>query len=77
MTLDQKLDRVLQKVEQLERHSRPLETWVSGSWIMELTGWGAKKLQQAREGNIIRWRKKKGKDPEYLLQSVPDEFKIK
>lgn len=49
------------------------QTWVKPKWITDLTGWGSEKLRQAREENLIQHRRA-GKNFEYLLESIPDQF---
>lgn len=80
LTLDQKIDRILDKVAHIEQAQRKTN-WVSAKWIMKLTGWSAKDMDSAREQGLIEWKYKNPKTMDggiiYLLQSVPDEFKIK
>jgi hypothetical protein len=70
---------ILQRIEHKLEPLKQTPTWVPASWIMELTGWTCKKLEKARNAgqSVITWRQKKGKDPEYLVQSIDPVFIIK
>lgn len=53
---------------------RKKETWITPNWVFEVTGWTKLKLRQAREQGIIEFRKVKGNEYEYKLESIPDIF---
>lgn len=75
MTTEQKIDQILQRVQRIEQQSRTKDKWVSAIWITRLTGWDREVLRQARDQGIIEYREKKGGGIEYLLSSVPPEFR--
>jgi hypothetical protein len=54
------------------------ETWISASFLGDLTGWNKGKMQQAREQKIITYRAADDKRGyEYLLESLNEKFIIK
>lgn len=81
MTVEQqiltKLDRLNTEISRLRKQGKEDERWVTAHWIQLLTGWDADTLQLARRQQIVKWRRKGSKGVEYLLSSVPDEFKKK
>lgn len=72
-----KLDKLATDFARFRQQQKKEERWVSASWIQELTGWEENKLQLARRQNIVTWRRKGKAGVEYLLSSVPEEFKKK
>lgn len=60
------------------KKASPKETWISAYFLMDLTGWNADKMEQARRQRIITYRAhdtKKGY--EYLLESLNEKFILK
>jgi hypothetical protein len=49
-------------------------TWVSVSWILEVTGWTKRKLQAAREQKIVEYKDSEGGGYLYKLESIPEQF---
>jgi len=78
MNTDQKIERMLDLLQRVERNSRPKDHWVGARWIQELTGWTGKKLAAARKDGVIEWQytdKKNNSGPIlHLLSSLPKEF---
>lgn len=64
--IDSKLTALLNKKEK--------QTWVKVSFILDLTGWTAEKLRQARDAGIIKYTDSKERGREYLLESLPEAF---
>lgn len=81
MTVEQqiltKLDRLSTELSRLRQQSKKEERWVSAFWIQLVTGWDGKMLEKARKQNVVQYRKNKNNGVEYLLSSVPEEFKKK
>jgi hypothetical protein len=75
--MDQDIKR---EFERLHREIKALKaiqekaTWVSFSWVLEVTGWTKRKLQAAREQNIIVYKKSTGGGYLYKLESIPELF---
>lgn len=59
--------RIAQRIPQVK------ETWVKVGVVKELTGWDKKKMQRARENNLIKQRKD-DKGIWYLLESIHEMF---
>jgi hypothetical protein len=54
------------------------ETWISASFLQDLTGWNKSKMNQAREQKIITYRASTDKRGyEYLLESLNEKFILK
>lgn len=81
MTIEQqiltKLERLNTELSMLRKKGKDDERWVSAFWIQQLTGWDFRMLDKARKQGLIKYRKNKNNGVEYLLSSVPDEFKKK
>lgn len=75
--MDQDIKR---EFERLHREIKSLKTeqdkatWVSVSWILEVTGWTKRKLQAAREQKIIEYKDSPGGGYLYKLESIPELF---
>lgn len=74
-TILRELKHIKEQIATLRQQQKKEERWVSAYWIMQITGWDTDKLKTARRQNIITWRTKGARGVEYLLGSVPDEFK--
>jgi hypothetical protein len=70
MTLEQKIDKVLEIAQQQQRSART-PAWVGFSFIKDLTGWNAEKRRQAVKHGIMK--KKKGENL-YDANSIPERF---
>lgn len=67
------LDRINKKLNALAAAPKK-STWVSHGWITDLTGWDKEKLRQARDANIIEFKKSSGGGYLYKLESIPEIF---
>lgn len=72
-----KLDRLTTELSRLRQEKKQDERWVSAFWIQQLTGWDFRMLDKARKQGLIKYRKNNNNGVEYLLSSVPEEFKKK
>jgi hypothetical protein len=50
------------------------KTWVSPSWISDLTGWSKEKLRMAREQKIVEVKRSNSGGWLYRLESIPQHF---
>ena len=75
--MDQDIKR---EFERLHREIKSLKkeqgkaTWVTHVWIMEVTGWNKRKLQAAREQEIIEYKESGSGGYLYKLESIPEQF---
>lgn len=76
-TILKELKHIKEQIATLRQQQKKEERWVSAYWIMQITGWDTDTLKTARRQNIIIWRTKGARGVEYLLSSVPEEFKKK
>jgi hypothetical protein len=76
-TLEKDIQYIKEALRRIEKDSRQPETWISPTWVMNMTGWNAKKMEQARKQGVVKFREKKSRSFEYLLQSIPEQFIIK
>lgn len=74
-TISRQIQALSKKVDTLINQTNK-KTWVKVSAIMEITGWNREKMRQMRDNGVIRFRKGDN-GMQYLLESVPDIFKIK
>lgn len=49
-------------------------TWVGPGWVTDLTGWNKEKLRQARDANIIEFKRSDAGGYLYKLESIPEIF---
>lgn len=49
-------------------------TWVSCSWVSDVTGWNKGKLQKARQQGIVEFKDSPGGGYLYKLESIPEIF---
>lgn len=64
----------LQKMLKVLTDAQSKATWVSPSWITDITGWDKEKLRQVREQKIVEFKKSDGGGWVYKLESVPNQF---
>jgi hypothetical protein len=64
----------LQKMLKVLTAAQEKATWVSPSWITDITGWDKEKLRQVREQKIVEFKKSDGGGWVYKLESVPQQF---
>lgn len=74
--LKQQFELINKKLNALAAGQRK-ETWVTVSWVTELTGWDREKLRQARESKIIEFKRSETGGWLYKLESIPEQFIIK
>lgn len=77
MNLEAEISDIKKTLKIIASQNRPKQNWVSAKWILKLTGWNSKELASAREQEIVECRDNERGGYEYLLQSVPEEFRIK
>jgi hypothetical protein len=71
--IEKKIDRLLREVQSLKK-VQDKETWVSCSWVSDITGWNKSKLQMARQQHIIEYKESPGGGYLYKLESIPEQF---
>jgi len=70
--IKREFDKLHKEIKALAGHQK--STWVSASWLMEITGWSKRKLQSAREQGIVEHKKSNGGGMLYKLESLPEIF---
>jgi hypothetical protein len=71
---------IKREFERLHREIRALKkeqdkaTWVSCSWVTDITGWNKSKLQMARQQKLIEYKESPGGGYLYKLESIPEQF---
>jgi hypothetical protein len=66
-------DRLMKEIKSLKA-GQSKATWVSPSWITDITGWDKEKLRQVRAQKIVEFKKSDGGGWVYKLESVPQIF---
>ena len=74
--LKQQFELINKKLNALAAQQRK-ETWVGPSWVTDLTGWNPEKMRQARDQNIVEYKRSPGGGYLYKLESIPEQFIIK
>lgn len=69
----QRLDRI-ERLITSQQQAKSAGTWVGPSWVTEATGWNKERLRQARQQNIIQFKKSKGGGYLYKIESLPAMF---
>jgi hypothetical protein len=59
------------KIDKLLGESKP--KWVTAKWVQMLTGWNGEDLRQAREQEVIEWKKEED-GIKYNVYSIPKPF---
>jgi hypothetical protein len=75
--MDQELKRELDKIHReikALKQVRAKATWVSPSWVTELTGWDKERLRMARNQGILDSKKSSTGGYLYKLESIPEHF---
>jgi hypothetical protein len=49
-------------------------TWIGPTWVTDLTGWTPEEMRQARQHNIIEFKRSPGGGYLYKLESIPEQF---
>lgn len=70
--IKREFERLNKKLNQMVASKK--ETWVPVGWITDLTGWDNEKMRQARENNIIEFRRSDTGGWLYKLESLPEIF---
>jgi hypothetical protein len=71
---------IKREFERLHREIKALKkeqeksTWVSCSWVTDVTGWNKSKLQMARQQKLIEFKESPGGGYLYKLESIPEIF---
>jgi hypothetical protein len=71
---------IKREFERLHREIKALKkeqdkaTWVSCSWVTDITGWNKSKLQMARQQKLIEFKESPGGGYLYKLESIPEQF---
>jgi hypothetical protein len=71
--LKQQFELINKKLNALAAGQRK-ETWVPVGWVTDLTGWDCEKMRQARENNIIEFKRGDTGGYLYKLESIPEIF---
>lgn len=71
--IKREFDRLHREIKSLKA-TQDKATWVSVSWILEVTGWTKRKLQTAREQKIIEYKESGSGGYLYKLESIPEQF---
>lgn len=71
--IEKKIDRLLREVQSLKK-VQDKSTWVSCSWVSDVTGWNKSKLQMARQQGIIEYKDSPTGGYLYKLESIPEQF---
>jgi len=71
--IEKKIDRLLREVQSLKK-VQDKATWVSCSWVTDVTGWNKSKLQMARQQHIIEYKESPTGGYLYKLESIPEQF---
>lgn len=48
--------------------------WIGPGWVSDLTGWDAEKMRQARDSNLVEFKRSNGGGYLYKLESIPEVF---
>ncbi len=75
--MDSDIKRELEKIHREIKALREVQTratWVSPSWITDLTGWNKEKLRMARQQGIVKYKESDGGGYLYQLESIPQQF---
>lgn len=71
--IKREFDRLNRKIEALKQEQAKA-TWVSASWVTDLTGWSPRRMQLARQQGIVEYKESRGGGYLYKLESIPDRF---
>lgn len=71
--IKKEFDRLHREIRSM-KEKQEKSTWVSASWVIDLTGWTPRRMQLAREQGIIEFKKNKGGGFLYKLESIPEQF---
>lgn len=71
--IKREFDRLHREIKDLKKEQTKA-TWVSPSWVTELTGWDKERLRMARNQGILECKKSSGGGYLYKLESIPQQF---
>lgn len=71
--IKREFDRLHREIKSLKA-SHEKATWVSSSWVTEVTGWNKERLRMARQQKIIEYKDSPGGGYLYKLESIPEIF---
>lgn len=73
--LKQQFELINKKLNALAANKRDQPVhWIGPGWVTDLTGWDAEKLRQARDNNLVEFKRSKGGGYLYKLESIPEIF---
>jgi hypothetical protein len=71
------IDKMLQRIDgklTILLNKPEKKTWLKVSFVTGLTGWNGEKLRQARDSQVLEFRKAETGGYEYLLESIPEKL---
>jgi hypothetical protein len=71
--LKREFDRLHREIKALKQEQAKA-TWVSASWVTELTGWSPRRMQLARQQGIVEYKESGSGGYLYKLESIPEQF---
>ena len=71
--LKREFDRLHREIKALKKE-QDKATWVSASWVTELTGWSPRRMQLARQQKLIEFKENNTGGYLYKLESIPEIF---
>ncbi len=71
--IKREFDRLHREIKSL-KETQVKSTWVSPSWVTDLTGWNKEKLRMARQQGIVKYKESEGGGYLYQLESIPEHF---
>jgi hypothetical protein len=71
--IKREFDRLHREIKALKKE-QDKTTWVSCSWVTEVTGWNKSKLQMARQQKLIEYKESDTGGYLYKLESIPEIF---
>jgi len=71
--IKREFDRLHRELKSL-KEAQGKATWVSPSWVTDLTGWSKEKLRMARDQKIVDAKRSNGGGWLYKLESIPQHF---
>ena len=71
--IKREFDRLHREIKEL-RKEQAKATWVSASWVTDLTGWSPRRMQLARQQGIVEYKVSDSGAYLYKLESIPEIF---
>lgn len=75
--MDQELKRELSSIQKKLNDlmaGKRKETWAGPGWVTKLTGWNNETLRQARDQQIVEFKRSPTGGWLYKLESIPEQF---